>query len=83
METTGADAVLPLYIIMYKLEAEAMFFDTHAHYDDERFDGDRESLLASLPEKGVGRIVNCGSDAASSIRSAEFAHKYEIGRAHV
>ncbi len=54
-----------------------MFFDTHAHYDDERFDGDRESLLASLPEKGVGRIVNCGSDAASSIRSAEFARKYD------
>ena len=53
-----------------------MFFDTHAHYDDERFDGDRESLLASLPEKGVGRIVNCGSDAASSVRSAEFAQKY-------
>lgn len=27
-----------------------MLFDTHAHYDDDQFDGDRETLLASLPE---------------------------------
>ena len=26
-----------------------MLFDTHAHYDDDQFDGDRETLLASLP----------------------------------
>ena len=31
-----------------------MLFDTHAHYDDDQFDGDRETLLASLPEQGVG-----------------------------
>ena len=31
-----------------------MLFDTHAHYDDERFDGDREALLAGMPEKNVG-----------------------------
>ena len=28
-----------------------MLFDTHAHYDDDQFDGDRETLLASLPEQ--------------------------------
>ena len=43
-----------------------MLFDTHAHYDDERFDGDREALLASMPEKNVGLIVNPGCDVASS-----------------
>jgi len=53
-----------------------VFFDTHAHYDDERFDPDREGLLASLPEKGVGCLVNCGSDAASSRRSLELAGRY-------
>ena len=53
-----------------------MFFDTHAHYDDERFDPDREGLLASLPEKRVGCLVNCGSDAASSRRSLELAERY-------
>ena len=29
-------------------------FDTHAHYDDEAFDEDRESLIGSLREKGIG-----------------------------
>ena len=53
-----------------------MYFDTHAHYDDSRFDDDRDALLASLPEKGVGRIVNCGSDAASSRLSLALAEKY-------
>ena len=31
-----------------------MLFDTHANYDDERFDGDREALLAGMPGKNVG-----------------------------
>ena len=53
-----------------------MFFDTHAHYDDPRFDADRESLLASLPEKGVGCLINCGSDAATSRRSLELAARF-------
>ena len=53
-----------------------MFFDTHAHYDDGRFDADRESLLAALPGKGVGCVVNCGSDAASSRRSLELAARF-------
>lgn len=53
-----------------------MFFDTHAHYDDPRFDGDREALLASLPDKGVGCAVNCGSDAASSRVSLALAKRF-------
>lgn len=35
-----------------------MLFDTHAHYDDKRFDGDRFELIASMPEKNVGLIMN-------------------------
>ena len=34
-----------------------MIFDTHAHYDDERFDPDRFELLAALPGAGVGRVI--------------------------
>ena len=34
-----------------------LIFDTHAHYDDEAFDADREELLSSMPENGVGLIV--------------------------
>ena len=32
-----------------------MIFETHAHYDDESFNDDREALIRSLPEKGIGR----------------------------
>jgi len=42
-----------------------MIFDSHAHYDDESFQEDRERLLASMDEAGVGRIVNISADRAS------------------
>ena len=39
-----------------------MLFDSHAHYNDEKFDGDRDTLLASMPENNVGLIMNsCSS----------------------
>ncbi len=39
-----------------------MIFDTHAHYDDDAFDEDREELLASMEAGGIGTIVNsCAS----------------------
>lgn len=52
-------------------------FDTHAHYDDEAFDGDREKLLSSvLPESGVCGIITAGTNIKSSIASASLAEKY-------
>ena len=53
-----------------------MYFDTHAHYDDPRFDVDREELLAALPGRNVGLVVNCGSDIISSRASLELAGRY-------
>ena len=39
-----------------------MIIDTHAHYDDEAFDADREALLASMHDGGIEKIVNvCAS----------------------
>lgn len=39
-----------------------MIFETHAHYDDKAFDSDREELLLSLKEHGIGAVVNaCAS----------------------
>lgn len=35
-----------------------MIFESHAHYDDEAFDGDREAILGSLQEHGIGTVVN-------------------------
>ena len=52
-------------------------FDTHAHYDDEAFDEDREALLASLPGQGIGRVVNIGASLASCRRTLELMDKYE------
>lgn len=51
-------------------------FDSHAHYDDEQFDGDRDELIASLPSKGVCAVINCSSDLKSSATSAELSEKY-------
>ena len=55
-----------------------MIFDTHAHYDDEAFDEDRETLLNTLEEKGIGIVVNVGASMESTKDSVELAHKYEF-----
>ena len=55
-----------------------MIFDTHAHYDDERFDEDREALLASMKDAGIGNIVNIGANMASSQRSLDLAAEHDF-----
>ena len=52
-------------------------FDSHAHYDDEQFDGDRDELLQSLPSKGVCAVINCASDLKSSATSGVHPHEAE------
>ena len=42
-----------------------MIFDTHAHYDDEQFDSDRDELLGQMQAGGIGMIVNAGSTLES------------------
>lgn len=41
-------------------------FDTHAHYDDEAFDADREEVLTGLKEQGISTVVNVGASIAST-----------------
>lgn len=53
-----------------------MLFDTHAHYDDERFDTDRDALLSSMPEHNVGLILNPGCDVETSRKAVSYAQKY-------
>ncbi len=53
-----------------------MLFDTHAHYDDEAFDPDREPLLESLPQRGVALVVNPGCELDSSRKAVELAAAY-------
>ena len=54
-----------------------MIFDTHAHYDDEAFDEDREELLGKMPIENIGRIVNVGASLESSKSSLALAKSYE------
>ena len=50
-----------------------MIFETHAHYDDESFNDDREALIRSLPEKGIGRIINVGALIETTKTTLELA----------
>nr|WP_297171327.1 TatD family hydrolase [uncultured Agathobaculum sp.] len=53
-----------------------MLFDTHAHYDDSRFDDDRDALLSSMPAHNVGLILNPGCDVETSRKAISYAQKY-------
>lgn len=53
-------------------------FDTHAHYDDEAFDSDRDELLKKIHKEGVKLIINCGCDEKSSRTALAFAEKYDF-----
>lgn len=55
-----------------------MIFDTHAHYDDEDFDVDREELLSKMKAAGVSHIVNIGASLESTKRSLELAKQYDF-----
>ena len=51
-------------------------FDTHAHYDDEAFDEDRDELLNAIHTRGVEKIINCGCDLKSSLAAIDLAEKF-------
>lgn len=53
-------------------------FDTHAHYDDEAFDEDRDILLTGLPEEGIARVVNVGASLATSRKALELSKRYDF-----
>ena len=53
-----------------------MIFETHAHYEDEKFDTDREILLAQMKEQGISPIVNVGSSLETTKKSIQLAKQY-------
>ncbi len=55
-----------------------MIFDTHAHYDDECFDPDREELLSGMRKQNVGWIVNVGNTPASNRVSVALAEQFDF-----
>lgn len=58
---------------------EGSIFDTHAHYDDERFDGFRDDLLNTLSRNGVGYIINNSTDLETSAENClKMSDKYDF-----
>ena len=55
-----------------------MIFDSHAHYDDQAFDADREELLASLKEHNVGTVVNVGASLKSTENTVRLTKEYSF-----
>ena len=53
-----------------------MIFESHAHYDDEAFDEDREELLSSLQEKGIEYVINVGASLKSTASTVELTKRY-------
>ena len=54
------------------------FFDSHAHYDDARFDDERDKLIEDVYKSGVTRIISAGYSLEGSIRSLELSNKYNF-----
>ena len=52
-------------------------FDTHAHYDDDAFNDDREQLLAALPGQGIARVVDVGASLTSCRKVLELMEQYD------
>ena len=53
-------------------------FDTHAHYDDEAFDADRDELLKEIHENGIERIVDIACSMETSRKMAAFISRYDF-----
>lgn len=53
-----------------------MFFDSHAHINDERFDADRDEVIQRAFDGGLAGFLNAGADMESSLRGIEIAEKH-------
>ena len=60
------------------MEFKYTIFDTHSHYDDEAFDGDRDEVLKQINEAGVIGILNCACSKKSLVTTNELTLKYDF-----
>ncbi|MFP4697645.1 MAG: TatD family hydrolase [Eubacteriales bacterium] len=54
-----------------------MIFESHAHYDDEQFDVDRQNILNNLPKNAIKYVINVGADLGSSKASVYLSKSYD------
>ena len=55
-----------------------MYFESHAHYDDEAFNEDREELLSDLTKNGIDYVIQTAADISSSKEGLNLAKKYDF-----
>ncbi len=55
-----------------------MIFETHAHYDDEAFDEDRETILSELSQADIGFVVNVGASIETTKKTIELMNQYSF-----
>ena len=60
------------------MEFKYTIFDTHAHYDDEAFNDDREEVFKQIQEEGVVGILNCACSKASLKTTNELTLKHKF-----
>ncbi len=53
-----------------------MIFESHAHYDDKAFEEDRDILLSSLEENGIGWVINVGANLETTEHTITLAERY-------
>ena len=53
------------------------FFDTHAHYNDEKFEEDRDIIINQIKENNIKYVTVVGYNIESSIKAIEIANKYD------
>lgn len=54
-----------------------MIFETHAHYNDKKFDVDRDELLERLPKEGIKYVINIADSVDASRKSIELSERYD------
>ena len=71
--------IFPFFPIQFSVQGDIhMYFDTHAHFDSEKFEGDRLEVLASMPAAGVELILDPGSDLATSRSALALAEQFDF-----
>ena len=53
-------------------------FDNHAHYNDEKFDIDRDEIIKKVYDSGVTRLISAGYSLESSLQNIELTKKYDF-----
>ena len=54
-----------------------MIIDTHAHYDDEAFDEDRDELIKGLKDNGVELVINASANIKGCKDTLKLINKYD------